>query len=208
MGKTRNRVLILVAFTLLLAVLVGSFSTASTPYKMLGAEFKQTVEDESVLANVGGTAITQHQVNTIKYGMKIMEAISQQTNNNNQFIVSDQEILNHLIEQRILFLQAVEEGVEITGDELDRYLESYKEVFSNASSDDVSAKAARDYAAGQDMSIEEYIDSLRPIYEIELSASALKALYVKDIQDKEEAERKWNQIRTKIIEERQGDVAR
>jgi hypothetical protein len=199
MHSKKNIIIFILLIVSISIIGIGSIVIASSPYTQIGFELKKIGNNDTVLASVNGLIITQNDVDKTRAGLLVMEEISKQTGDNIKFLKSDEEIIDSLIEKRILYLKSIEEGANISGDDLSQYLQKTIELLQNASSNDIGAQAAKEYASGLGLSIEEYINNNAFVYEIQLSNNSLRLKYVGDIDNIEEADLKWNIISADII---------
>lgn len=102
-------------------------------------------------------------------------------------------------------MEAEKQGLVVSDEEVDQYLDTLKTYFANSKDADVIS-LLREFVSGKGMTLNDYIDALKPRYKQQMSFGQLKAKYITDTKTVEEYELKLNQFKANLVSQYQSEI--
>lgn len=173
----------------------------------LGREYRGLAEDNSILASVDKINITRLDIEQFKVRQRLMVEIADtgfDTEYNNSW-TTDEVVLQHLIEDHVLYLEAVEKDLAISDKDTQDNISIIKKVIKEKNSQDI--QVFYDYISGCGMTVDQYFDSCFSIYKEALSIGKLRGTILKDIADSDMRASTWSQYRADLVQKYQSQIS-
>jgi hypothetical protein len=205
----QNKVIkILICVLIISIVSVGIYVVinAISPAKQLGIDSTDTDIAKVDLARVGNITITSMDLASFRIIDQLNQVYSEYYNTDQVYIPkSDEELLNDLIENAVLYFEAERQGLIISDDAVNKYIDSMKTYYAENKDSDVISML-REYTRGKGMILNEYLDASKPIYKQQLSIGNLRAKYVPVVTTLAEEAEKWEQAKNDIVAQYQSEI--
>ena len=204
MKKTRILVLVIIVFILSMSAFI--VVNAISPAKQLGINSTSTGNLTKELAVVGNYVITAQDVVNYKNTLQLQNIYIEMVGTKVAPAALDEAgILNHLIENDILYLEAEKQGLIVTDTKVDEYLTSMKEYYAK-SKDTPEIALIRDFASGKGMSLNDYLYANKSVYKMLLSIGQLRSKYLVGITAYQQQIEKWDQVKADLFQLYASDI--
>ncbi len=153
---------IVVTASILICGVVGYTSAKSESVaKLFGIEQSQALSNagKDIVATIDGEKITKKGFDTYKLIIDYENKLS------------DEEILNKIVDRQIVYKQAIKEGFLVSDQQVEAAIKSAQEEIKM---DSKQYEAFKEYFSGLNMSEDEYWESVKPAYKKALTCGAYK----------------------------------
>ncbi len=194
--KSRNKRTIILGATAIAALLVlaAGCSALSTGSRAKPTDIENTsvpVKSQDIVARIDGEPVAK----------KVFDSYKLSLNSGVESKLSDEQILDKIIDRQVVCNQAVKEGMTVSEAEVDSGVKAARETME---ADRETYAAFREYVKGLGLTEEAYWESVRPVYNKALTCGkykkALKAKFRED--NKEKAIHDLNAEFTKFYDEK------
>ena len=154
--KSKKRFSIILTLALLVIIMVSASAFKDDPFTMLGKFYKDNIkgkteaDDSEVLAVVNGKNITQKLVDGYMTSYEIVDEEK-----------SKEEIIEKIATDILLTKEAQEHDITVSDDEVSKVIEDQMKLLKE---DQATYKEIQNYLSGADITEEEYIKIVTPIY--------------------------------------------
>ncbi len=172
-------------------VLILSILVLTTSCVIGGSTTQES--NANVLARVDDYEITQEDVSKIDAWNQYYEKYSGYSS------LARNNILQMLIEERVIYIKSVELGVAISDEELDEMIQNQIEGLKDATNE--ASEILKEYVDYLGLTLDEYILSMRERYRDQFSESYLRHYYVIQNANNGEPDLDWDKLKAEIIDE-------
>lgn len=207
MKTKRSRNLIIVMILILSIVASYGVVNAVSKARQLGLESKKINSSSTAkdLAKVGSVKINAKDVENYKINMKLQQAYIEISGASEVVPqMTDKEVLDKLIENAALYLEAEKLGLVVPEKTVNDYIASMKKAFIVDKSKELNL--LRDYVDGLGITLNEYIDNIKPLYIKLMSVGRLRSVLVGESNSLDESVSKWNDVKKEIAQKYQSQV--
>lgn len=99
---------------------------------------------------------------------------------------------------------AEKQGLLIADSDVDQYIVTMKEYAKNDNSPELTL--IREYASGRGLTLDEYFNSIKPLYKKLMSIGNLRSKYVAGSTSFTEETAKWQQVKTQLVKGYQSQI--
>jgi hypothetical protein len=204
MKRVKFIICILVLISLVVTVYIAS--NAISRAKQIGIDAKNSTVEKIDLASVDGIIITSIDVENYRNYEMILKLYYESADSSYTFTEkTDQEILNHLIENAVLYLEAEKQGLVVSDRDVDNFTEQTKEDIIKAD-DQQLTDMMKEYLSGKGLTMNEYIDNNKLMYKQLLSIGVLRGKYVVNITSSDARIEEWNNIKKELMTQYQSVI--
>ena len=194
---------------ILILSIVASYGVVNAVSKarQLGLESKKINSSSTAkdLAKVGSVKINAKDVENYKINMKLQQAYIEISGASEVVPqMTDKEVLDKLIENAALYLEAEKLGLVVPEKTVNDYIASMKKAFIVDKSKELNL--LRDYVDGLGITLNEYIDNIKPLYIKLMSVGRLRSVLVGESNSLDESVSKWNDVKKEIAQKYQSQV--
>jgi len=190
----------LISIIAILACGIGYAVQSDSIAKMFGKQQAEVLSNagDGIVATVDGEKITKKGFDTYKLFL-----------NNSGKEVSDQQVLDKIVDRQLIYKQAIKENVVVSDQEVANAIKMAQDTIR---SDSKQYEAFKEYISGLNMSEDEYWKSVEPVYKKALTCgkykNTLKENFKKDnkIEDQSELNSKFEEFYSKTVKELKGKV--
>ncbi|AEE97769.1 SurA N-terminal domain-containing protein [Mahella australiensis] len=188
--KTGTIIAIAAVALLLIAFFAINTGFAESMWSYIGEQAASIREqkNDATIATIGDARITQNDLDLAMLMREQAYELQSKEIDELQNMMPEQptkeKVLDSLIENEILYQEAVKRGCSVSLDEAKKYLEDNKKIYDEISSGKLTpdnkdmaieaCEVTEDFAKGMGMTIEEYMEYLAPAVQKELSIAKLK----------------------------------
>lgn len=190
--KTGTIIVMAVVAVPLLAFFAINTGFAESMWSYIGEQAASIREQKNdvAIAAVGDTRITQNDLDLAMLMREQAYELQSKEIDGFQNMMPEQptkkKVLDSLIENEILYQEAVKRGCSVSLDEAKKYLEDNKKIYDEISNGKLTpdnkdmtidvCKVTEDFATGMGMTMEEYMEYFAPTVQKQLSIAKLKQL--------------------------------
>ncbi len=197
MKESNNKkkiVITAVAIILAFCIIGYKFAKSESVAKLFGMAQSQELTNagNDIVATIDGEKITKKGFDTYKLIVDFENKLS------------DEEILNKIVDRQIVYKQAIKEGFLVSDQQVEAAIKSAQETLKTDSN---QYEAFKEYFSGLNMSEDEYWESVKPAYKKTLTCgaykNALKQKLKKDnkIEDQNELNSKFSEFYNEKIKD-------
>jgi hypothetical protein len=171
--------------------------------RQLGINYKELKNDQTILATVDKIGITRLEVEQGKIREQFTMEMAK-TGFDTEYenpMLTDEAVLQHLIENYVLFLEAKKKDLVISDREVQAYIDTEKAGMKDLNSKDI--QVMRDYACGRGMTMDQFLDSFFADYREQFSIGYLRESILRGITDAEARTSAWDQYKADLIQQYQ-----
>jgi hypothetical protein len=207
-GLPRFRVRRLPVLATVVLVVVGTAAVLTAGYSVarsLGVEWLRAGGDRTVIATVGDETITRSDIEQSKVSEKYMVLTMGLYGDDFTYVpLTDSALLDRMIEDRIVYQEAVRQGFTFTDEQVDEVIAYQKEIQAEYQDDPVMAEFS-EYIGGMGYTLDEYWQFVRPMLKRAFVSSQLQR---KVIEGATAAERAavWDKYKADLVRQHKSEI--
>lgn len=207
--KSRKKIILAcsIVFVIVATSVVYISISAASAAKQIGQNISEKIEsmEDQVIAKVGSHEITNIDVETYKNSLLFLRLFVNLVNPDAEVEdMTEGQIIQDLANNYILYSEAEKMELVVSDVVVNNYIEEQKRLFKKI--DPEEAALIENFANGLGLTMDQYFDSLAPIYKRQLSIGNLRAKYVTEDMTFDEQVSIWQQERENIISQNQSMI--